>query len=110
MQVSDRSIQNLIDFLKRFLAHEKANADYLRNKNVELVKLFRNGKATLYPQLQFVIKEIEKYDQGNAEKIFKLLDGIEKFIQDKIEKNMADFNSAYKQVKDKYFKCFSAYA
>lgn len=62
IQISGRSTENLIVFLRKFVEHEKANANYLINKNQDLLKLFMDGKQSYYPKLSQTIEEIDRYD------------------------------------------------
>ncbi|CAD8176859.1 unnamed protein product [Paramecium pentaurelia] len=108
--ISNRSIQNLIHFIKTFVQHEKQNVEYLRTKNNAINKLFQDGQTLYYPKLDETIKEICNYDQGNAIKILNLLDGIDKFIKEKLDFNIEMFETGISIHRDQYRKAFSNFA
>ena len=72
--------------MKNFVSHERANITYLKNKNKDL-QIYSDVDNKIYPKLSDVLFEINKYDQGNAERITQTLDGIEVFLKEKLELN-----------------------
>jgi hypothetical protein len=54
--------------------------------------------------LNDTIKEICNYDQGTAMKILSLLDGIDKFIKEKLDFNIEMFETGISGIKESYRK------
>ncbi|KAM3139404.1 hypothetical protein pb186bvf_008429 [Paramecium bursaria] len=106
--LSDRSIEQVYQFLKNFVQHERANITYLKNKNKDL-QIYSDVDNKIYPKLSDVLFEINKYDQGNAERITQTLDGIEVFLKEKLELNQKQHSSSLQDYKSLYDKAFTQY-